>query len=216
YVLVARSLEDLRPGRPSRVRRREAVPGRRRVRRAQALLRGRRPHAQGRLLALDHARRPEDVAVAVRARRRGRGADDGRLEGLEADERHAGLARQDDAERALRDPFRKRVDLPLARRRALPPRGRALIRRILILPLLACPCAPPPAPAFRLAHIPPRPLPPPNESLVILPPSYARSPSNRYPALYFLPDGFGDARSLERRGAAEPPRARMAAGTLRE
>lgn len=59
-------------------------------------------------------------------------------------------------------------------------------------------------------------MPKPVECLVILPPSYAKSPDRRYPVLYFLHDGYGDGRTLERRGVAKDALARMRDGTLPE
>jgi len=52
--------------------------------------------------------------------------------------------------------------------------------------------------------------------LVVLPPSYASSPMRRYPVLYFLHDGYGDGRTLERRGVAKDALARMRDGSLPE
>ncbi|MFY9550602.1 MAG: alpha/beta hydrolase family protein [Thermoanaerobaculia bacterium] len=80
---------------------------------------------------------------------------------------------------------------------------------------MACACASP-GPGLRLDRIPTRALPSPPECLVILPPSYERSPGRRYPVLYFLHDGYGDDHTLERRGVAREARARMEAGTLPE
>ena len=40
-------------------------------------------------------------------------------------------------------------------------------------------------------------MPAPADVLVLEPPSYSSSPSRRYPVLYFLHDGYGDARTLE-------------------
>jgi S-formylglutathione hydrolase FrmB len=51
---------------------------------------------------------------------------------------------------------------------------------------------------------------------VLLPPSYESEPSRRYPVLYFLHDGYGNARSLESSGVAEKIYAAMAAGGLPE
>ena len=59
-------------------------------------------------------------------------------------------------------------------------------------------------------------LPSANEVLVVVPPSYATSPSRRYPVLYFLHDGYGDGLSLERRGVAAEALARMRDGRLPE
>src|SRR5262245_16213266 len=59
-------------------------------------------------------------------------------------------------------------------------------------------------------------LPSPNEVLVVTPPSYASSPGRRYPVLYFLHDGYGDVRTLERRGVAAEALRRMREGTLPE
>ena len=59
-------------------------------------------------------------------------------------------------------------------------------------------------------------LPAPAEVLVVTPPSYASAPGRRYPVLYFLHDGYGDGRTLARRGVAEQALARMADGRLPE
>jgi len=59
-------------------------------------------------------------------------------------------------------------------------------------------------------------MPEPVRCLVILPPSYAASPSRRYPVLYFLHDGYGDGRTLARRGVAGDALERMRDGRLPE
>ena len=59
-------------------------------------------------------------------------------------------------------------------------------------------------------------LPTPNEVYVVIPPSYARSPERRYPVLYFLHDGYGDGRTLVRRGVAADALAAMRDGSLPE
>jgi putative tributyrin esterase len=59
-------------------------------------------------------------------------------------------------------------------------------------------------------------LPKPATFLVLLPPSYATEPARRYPVLYFLHDGYGNARTLESSGVAREIQARMAEGSLRE
>ena len=59
-------------------------------------------------------------------------------------------------------------------------------------------------------------LPDPADVLVLLPPSYAAQPRKRYPVLYFLHDGYGDARTLLRRGVAQALAGRMADGRLPE
>ncbi len=59
-------------------------------------------------------------------------------------------------------------------------------------------------------------MPSPVRCLVILPPSYASSTLRRYPVLYFLHDGYGDGRTLERRGVAKEALARMRDGRLPE
>jgi S-formylglutathione hydrolase FrmB len=51
---------------------------------------------------------------------------------------------------------------------------------------------------------------------VLLPPSYGSEPERRYPVLYFLHDGFGNARTLESSGVAAEIRALMAAKRLPE
>ncbi len=53
-------------------------------------------------------------------------------------------------------------------------------------------------------------------ALVVRPPSYDSSPGRRYPVLYFLHDGYGDGRTLERRGVAREALARMRDGRLPE
>lgn len=52
--------------------------------------------------------------------------------------------------------------------------------------------------------------------LVLEPPSYRRSPGRRYPVLLFLHDGYGDVRTLERRGVAAELAARMSDGRMPE
>lgn len=59
-------------------------------------------------------------------------------------------------------------------------------------------------------------LPSPARCLVLEPPSYSRSPEKRYPLLVFLHDGYGDVRTLDRRGVASDLFARMADGRLPE
>ncbi len=59
-------------------------------------------------------------------------------------------------------------------------------------------------------------LPKPAEVLVVTPPSYASSPGRRFPVLYFLHDGYGDGRTLERRGIAVEALVRMKDGRLPE
>ncbi len=59
-------------------------------------------------------------------------------------------------------------------------------------------------------------LPSPARYLVIKPPSYGHSPSRRYPVLVFLHDGYGNVRTLDRRGVAAELTARMSDGRLPE
>jgi S-formylglutathione hydrolase FrmB len=59
-------------------------------------------------------------------------------------------------------------------------------------------------------------VPEPVEVLVVTPPSYASSPGRRYPVLYFLHDGYGDSRTLWRRGVAAQALERMRDGRLPE
>ncbi len=86
--------------------------------------------------------------------------------------------------------------------------------------LLAALLAPPPlfggTPGVLYEPVETSAMPSPVRCLVVLPPSYESSPEHRYPVLYFLHDGYGDGRTLERRGVAEDARARMARGTLPE
>jgi len=73
-----------------------------------------------------------------------------------------------------------------------------------------------PGPNVRVEKIATAALPKPVEVLVVAPPSYASSPGRRYPVLYFLHDGYGDGRTLARRGIAAQVLARMADGRLPE
>lgn len=59
-------------------------------------------------------------------------------------------------------------------------------------------------------------MPSPAHVLVVVPPSYDRDPARRYPALYFLHDGYGDGRTLARRGVAADALERMRDGRLPE
>lgn len=77
-------------------------------------------------------------------------------------------------------------------------------------------CATARVPGLALERIETRSLPEPAKVLVLLPPSYGNAPSRRYPVLYFLHDGYGNARTLESQGVAAAIRARMAAGDLPE
>jgi putative tributyrin esterase len=69
---------------------------------------------------------------------------------------------------------------------------------------------------MRLERIAAASLPSPGEVLVILPPSYETDAARRYPVLYFLHDGYGDGRTLVRRGVASDARERMRDGRLPE
>jgi len=71
-------------------------------------------------------------------------------------------------------------------------------------------------PGLAYADVATRSLPSPARYLVLEPPSYAASPSRRYPVLVFLHDGYGDVRTLQRRGVAAELSARMADGRLPE
>ena len=71
-------------------------------------------------------------------------------------------------------------------------------------------------PGLSLEKIPARSLAGPTDVLVLEPPSYSRSPSRRYPVLYFLHDGYGNARTLEAEGVAAELYRRMADGRLAE
>jgi enterochelin esterase family protein len=59
-------------------------------------------------------------------------------------------------------------------------------------------------------------LPQPAEYLLVKPPSWEAEPRRRYPVLYFLHDGYGDVRTLERHGVAAELAARMRDGRLPE
>ncbi len=89
----------------------------------------------------------------------------------------------------------------------------------LLVVLLASGCAGtrmPGPPGLSYVTVPTASLPAPPRCLVLEPPSYARSPQRRYPVLLFLHDGYGDVRTLERRGVAADLAARMADGRLPE
>jgi S-formylglutathione hydrolase FrmB len=87
---------------------------------------------------------------------------------------------------------------------------------LFFLILAAVSCATARVPGLALARIETRSLPEPARVLVLLPPSYGSSPLRRYPVLYFLHDGYGNARTLEARGVAAAIRAGMASGDLPE
>ncbi len=82
--------------------------------------------------------------------------------------------------------------------------------------LLACGCATAAAPGVSYVRVRTASLSSPARYLVIEPPSYARSPSRRYPVLVFLHDGYGNVRTLDRRGVAAELTARMSDGRLPE
>lgn len=86
---------------------------------------------------------------------------------------------------------------------------------VLVLVVLAG-CSSARLPGLAYARVATKSLPSAAECLVIEPPSYARSPARRYPVLVFLHDGYGDARTLERRGVAADLFTRMAEGRLPE
>ena len=77
-------------------------------------------------------------------------------------------------------------------------------------------CATAAAPAVSYVRVPTASLPSPARYLVFEPPSYARSPSRRYPVLVFLHDGYGNVRTLEHRGVTAELAARMSDGRLPE
>ncbi len=86
----------------------------------------------------------------------------------------------------------------------------------LVFVLLADAGSAAPDPDVHVEKIATAALPAPAEVLVVTPPSYASSPGRRYPVLYFLHDGFGDGRTLARRGVAAQALARMRDGRLPE
>jgi S-formylglutathione hydrolase FrmB len=81
---------------------------------------------------------------------------------------------------------------------------------------LAPGCASSRVPGVSIERIATASLPAPAKVLVLLPPSYARDASRRYPVLYFLHDAWGGARSLESNGVAAELEARMSRGLLPE
>src|SRR6266540_6322630 len=86
----------------------------------------------------------------------------------------------------------------------------------LLAVLFVSACATAAAPAVSYVRVPTASLPSPARYLVFEPPSYARSPSRRYPVLVFLHDGYGNVRTLEHRGVAAELTARMSDGRLPE
>ncbi len=87
---------------------------------------------------------------------------------------------------------------------------------LLLIALAASGCATARVPGLSYADVPTSALPSPARCLVLEPPSYASSPARRYPVLVFLHDGYGDVRTLERRGVAAELARRMADGRLAE
>src|SRR6185369_10955875 len=77
-------------------------------------------------------------------------------------------------------------------------------------------CASAPPAGTRWESVETTTMPSPVHVLVVVPPSYDRHPERRYPVLYFLHDGYGDGRTLARRGVAEDALARMRSGSLPE
>ncbi|HKD20111.1 MAG TPA: alpha/beta hydrolase family protein [Thermoanaerobaculia bacterium] len=89
------------------------------------------------------------------------------------------------------------------------------VRASGLVMLIAAACSSAPA-GVRRETVRTADLPSPNEVLVVTPPSYDASPDRRYPVLYFLHDGYGDGRTLERRGVAAEALRRMREGSLPE
>lgn len=87
---------------------------------------------------------------------------------------------------------------------------------LLAAVLSASGCAGIRATGLSYIHIPSRDLPSPARVLVLEPPSYRSSPERRYPVLVFLHDGYGNVRTLDRRGVAVELFRRMADGRLAE
>jgi S-formylglutathione hydrolase FrmB len=77
-------------------------------------------------------------------------------------------------------------------------------------------CASAPPAGTRWESVETTAMPSPVHVLVVVPPSYDRNPERRYPVLYFLHDGYGDGKTLARRGVAEDALARMRNGSLPE
>jgi S-formylglutathione hydrolase FrmB len=77
-------------------------------------------------------------------------------------------------------------------------------------------CATSSVPGLSVERIAAASLPEPADVLVLLPPSYRTRPQRRYPVLYFLHDGYGDAETLLRRGVAASLHAGMEDGSLPE
>jgi putative tributyrin esterase len=81
---------------------------------------------------------------------------------------------------------------------------------------LATGCATARVPGMSYATFSTAALPSPARCLVLEPPSYRTAAARRYPLLVFLHDGYGNVRTLERRGVAADLFARMADGRLPE
>lgn len=82
--------------------------------------------------------------------------------------------------------------------------------------LLASGCASARVPGLSYVNLPTASLPEPAPCLVLEPPSYRSDPARRYPVLVFLHDGYGNVRTLERRGVAAELAARMSDGRMPE
>jgi S-formylglutathione hydrolase FrmB len=87
---------------------------------------------------------------------------------------------------------------------------------LLLIVLLAAACATARATGTSYETISTAALPSPARCLVLEPPSYRSAPGRRYPLLVFLHDGYGNVRTLERRGVAADLFARMADRRLPE
>ena len=77
-------------------------------------------------------------------------------------------------------------------------------------------CSSAPPSGARWESVETKTMPSPVHVLVVVPPSYDREPARRYPVLYFLHDGYGDGKTLARRGVAAEALARMRDGRLPE
>ena len=71
-------------------------------------------------------------------------------------------------------------------------------------------------PGLSIESVATRSLPEPAKVLVLLPPSYDRDTTRRYPVLYFLHDGWGNERTLESNGVAAKLHLLMSEGRLPE
>lgn len=87
---------------------------------------------------------------------------------------------------------------------------------VLVFTVAVSGCVSPRVPGLSIESVSTRSLPDPAKVLVLLPPSYEARPGRRYPVLYFLHDGYGNAKTLQSSGVASQIETLMAQGRLPE